>query len=250
MVAYTYVPPSMIPGLLPWMAILVLLLLRPNRKGSAWWIWVALGCGWGLEAGLAAVAGERYLPTEILNGPGKALVFSVAALWLLSSYLAWKHRFLTFLAAAFIMALMGSFVYAVTLETDGFEALGLGIMLCVVALVTAVALSLAGLASRRKYAPARLFGWMLVWCVAIPLAVALPFFVIARVTSGPTQLLDFFGPVLAIAGTCFAAVLPYLVLSFANSLYRERLQGLLHLEDGGAPPVIHDAPVGTVATGA
>lgn len=248
--AYTYVPPSMIPGLLPWIAILLMLMLRSNRRGSAWWIWVALGCGWGLQAGLAAVAGERYLPTEILNGPGKALVFGVAALWLLSSYLGWKHRFLTFLGAAFILVLMGSFVYAVTFETEGFEAVGLGVVVCVFALVIAVALSLAGLVSRRKYAPSRLFVWLLAWCVAIPSAVALPFFVIGRVTSGPTPLLDFFGPVLAAAGICFMAVLPYLVLSFANAFYRERLQGLLHLETGGAPPVIHEAPVGTVATGA
>jgi hypothetical protein len=33
-------------------------------------------------------------------------------------------------------------------------------------------------------------------------------------------------------------MLPFLLLSFANGFYRERLKGLLHLGGAGAPPVI------------
>jgi hypothetical protein len=35
--------PSAIPQLLPWLAILALLMLKPNRRASAWWIWAPLG---------------------------------------------------------------------------------------------------------------------------------------------------------------------------------------------------------------
>ena len=36
------------PQLLPWLAILALLALKPNRGWSAWWIWLPLA---GLAAG-------------------------------------------------------------------------------------------------------------------------------------------------------------------------------------------------------
>jgi hypothetical protein len=47
---------------------------------------------------------------------------------------------------------------------------------------------------------------------------------------------------LAVAGVAtgitFGTVLPFLVLSFVNQFYRERLKALLHLGDTAAPPVI------------
>jgi hypothetical protein len=39
-------------------------------------------------------------------------------------------------------------------------------------------------------------------------------------------------------GITFGVMLPFLVLSFANNLYRERLKGLLHLGGAEAPPVV------------
>ena len=35
---------GLVPQMLPWLAILVLLGLKPNRGWSAWWIWVPLAC--------------------------------------------------------------------------------------------------------------------------------------------------------------------------------------------------------------
>ena len=40
------------------------------------------------------------------------------------------------------------------------------------------------------------------------------------------------------AGFSFGVVLPFLVLSFANGFYRERLKGLLHLGAAAPPPMI------------
>ena len=36
--------PALAPLLLPWLAMLGLLALKPNRCAAAWWIWLPLGC--------------------------------------------------------------------------------------------------------------------------------------------------------------------------------------------------------------
>ena len=56
-VVYDWVPPSLMPQFLPWLAILALLLLKPNRCASAWWIWVPLACVAGVACAAAVGAG-------------------------------------------------------------------------------------------------------------------------------------------------------------------------------------------------
>lgn len=80
------------------MGILCLLVFRPNRSAQAWWIWVPLGC-------LAGVAGR--LPSILVSLPSSmlgifqealgVLAFGLAAVWLVSTYLGPRHRFVTFL---------------------------------------------------------------------------------------------------------------------------------------------------------
>ena len=43
-VTYNWVLPSVAPLLLPWLVILGLLALKPNRRAAAWLIWLPLGC--------------------------------------------------------------------------------------------------------------------------------------------------------------------------------------------------------------
>jgi hypothetical protein len=47
-----------------------------------------------------------------------------------------------------------------------------------------------------------------------------------------------FGFVGATVGITLGVLLPFLVLSYLNGLYRERLKGLLHLGRAAAPPMI------------
>ena len=97
-VVYDWTMPSLMPQVLPWLAILALLLLKPNRRASAWWIWVPLAC-------VASVANAPQSLLELLPSSQLemfleligALGFGLAAVWLLSSYLGWKHRMLAFL---------------------------------------------------------------------------------------------------------------------------------------------------------
>ena len=103
---YDWAAANPMPQLLPWLAILGLLMLKPNRCASAWWILAPLGCVAGLASApqpvLALLPSSQFEMFLELIG---ALGFGLAAAWLLSSYLAWKHRLLAFLG--FLLAAQG-----------------------------------------------------------------------------------------------------------------------------------------------
>ena len=240
-VAYDWVAPSLIPQALPWLAILALLLLKPNRCASAWWIWVPLGLVGGVaclpESVLELLPSSQF---EIFLELISALGFGLAAVWLLSSYLGWKHRMLAFLG---ILLAQGGFSLLAFVTRQGWEEVGLrrcrwGFSSgeC---LVISVALSLAGLVCRGRYGWLRLSLWLIAALVVIWLLVLGPFFIFAMFASGGNV------PLLALCwdrgggtGITFGVLLPFLLLAFANGFYRERLKGLLHLGGAAQPPVI------------
>jgi hypothetical protein len=66
-----------------------------------------------------------------------------------------------------------------------------------------------------------------------------PFFIFSMVaSSGNVPLTVLFSIVAVATGVTFGVMLPFLLLSFANNFYGERLKGLLHLGGVAAPPVI------------
>ena len=131
-------------------------------------------------------------------------------------------------------------------EGVGLETLQLGIFLAVSVLVMSVALSLAGLVCRGRYGWLRLSLWLMAALVVVWLLVLGPFFIIAMIASGGNvPLLALFAVVAVATGITFGVLLPFLVLSFANGFYRERLKGLLHLGGAAPPPVITPANAGS-----
>ena len=116
-IAYNWVLPSIAPLLLPWLAILALLALKPNRGWSAWWIWLPLAC---LAAGchcleLALRSSDTGLPEGMLGVFLEVPVawgFGLAALWLLASYLGDCGRFRTFLGSVAVLAAFMVFSFA------------------------------------------------------------------------------------------------------------------------------------------
>jgi hypothetical protein len=238
--------PSIAPLLVPWLAILGLLALKPNRCAAVWLIWLPLGCLIGLTLALPPL-----LPSEIefFLDVISALAAGLGALWLLSNYLRRQHRFVTFLCVLFALAGFSSLAFAsqqsLNLSSDTFRD---GIVLLVAVLVSAAALSLAGLSCRSRYRPAGLYVWLLLLLAVIWLAVMAPFFVIAMLGSnGAIRWREFFIPVLAVAAVNFAALLPFLLLSSASPFFRERLKALLHVKIE-APPVIAPVPEATLKT--
>ena len=253
-VVYDWVPPSLIPQVLPWLAILALLLLKPNRCASAWWIWVPLACVGGLASAPESVL--ELLPSSrfgVFLDLMSALGFGVAAVWLLSGYLGWKHRMLAFLGILLSQAAFSvlAFVFRQDWQGFGMETLQLGLFLMASVLVISVALTLAGLVCRGRYGWVRLSLWLLTALVVVWSLILGPFFIFMMISSAgnvPPQVLL---QVVAVAtGITAGVLLPFLLLSFANGFYRERRIGLLLLSGVAAPPVITPpAPVLAEAAG-
>ncbi len=266
----SWIAGNSLPALRPWLALLLLLALKANRRPQAWWIGLPVICGLGLHAllraalfslpaqvpaSLAAVvqlsaARPESQPSdllEILAQSVPALTFAVAGVWLLSDYLPAKHRFLTFLGVLFVVGGLGV-PLACQLDMDKVAGLlvpganGLAdatMPACarltgIGALAIAVSLMLAGSLCRRRYDPLRLSFWLLAWLSIVWLAVV----VLATVTtimsdSTPASAPGILGGVFALAGLSFAILLPFLALSFASAFYRPRLQRLLGLGTSG-----------------
>ena len=247
-VYYNWVAPSVAPQVLPWVGILALLLLRPNRCGSAWWIWVPLGLV-GALASAPALFGE--LPPSGLEdfiGLFFALVFGVAAVWLVAGYLVWKHRVLACLGMLVTQAVGSVLVYMIGHGWEGVrgQTIAMLIALGAGAVVMATALTLTGLVCRGRYGWLRLSLWLVAALGVLCLLVTAPFFVIAVISSsGNVPLLALFPVVGVELGIAFGALLPFLVLSFANGFYRERLKGLLHL-GRAQPPSLAEPPLSAV----
>ncbi|MGO9588025.1 MAG: hypothetical protein ACLP2Y_17750 [Limisphaerales bacterium] len=236
-VAYIWVLPGIAPLLLPWLAILGLLTLKPNRCARAWLIWLPLGCVFVFTLELLPIlpAGTDFFLDVIA-----ALAIGLAAVWLLSNHLRQQHRLLTFLCL--LLALAGFSVLAAA-SRQGWslmtiESLQVGIVLAVGVLASAVALSLGGLICRGRYRPLGLYPWLLVLLAVVWLVIAAPFFLIALIASGGRIAWSgFFVPVLTVATVNFATLLPFLILSSASPFFRERLKALLHMKPE-APPVV------------
>ena len=241
-VFYNWPAPNLLPLALPWLPVLGLLMLRPNRRASAWWIWLPLACVGGptflaepLLASMAASTVEMLLDWVFAVGSG------LAAVWLLAGYLGRKHRVLAFVG---ILAAQGAFGFLAAVMRLGsaglkLETLPLGIGLGPGVVAVSVALALAGLGCRGRYGWLRLSLWLIVALGACWLVIVGPPYILGRVASGielePLLLLSC---VVSATAMTFGVMLPFLLLSFVNGFYRERLKGLLHLGGQAPPPLV------------
>jgi hypothetical protein len=245
-----------VPRLLPWLAILSLLALKPNRGGSAWWIWLPVGCPAG---------GCLYLQQTLQGSPTDssanafvllldvplALTFGLAALWLLAPYLGSRHRFRTSLGSLAVLAAFMVFSFAAMIgwgvgaepvaslldprhsaatASVGLLALPFLALLVLPAPVVATAIVLCGLACRGRHRPIGLYpllflSLLIVWVLPALLQLLCR---IAPPNSLEYALVLGIGP--PMVAVTFATLLPYLVLSSASPFYRERLKILLRVQ--------------------
>ncbi len=228
--------PSPVPGLLPWVGILLLLALKPNRCSRAWWILAPLA----LATLVAGYAGElRSGPRQLLDIVNE-ISFGIAGLWLLTTYVRRSHAFLTFLLSLLVLVGGSGLVFLLKEGLVFAEAQEwiMGVAVIIFASASAVALSLAGLLCRSRYGAVRLSLWLMILFLATALLALAPFAIFAIIAGqgGPT-LLQFLTIIAIMAAIGFGAMLPFLVLSFANGFYAERLKNLLHVRPGTAPPL-------------
>jgi len=249
---------------LPWLAILALLALKPNHGWSAWWIWVplaGLAAGWHY-LGLATQGPASGLPEgmlEVLLDVPVALAFGLAALWLLASNLGRRHRFRTFLGSLFILVVFIVFSFAAAVGwASGVEpimglldprhysatagtgemALPFLVLPMLLAVVIAAAMALSGLACRWRHRPWWLCLWLFLSLPAAWVAASVLLHVSCRMASpGSVNFHLFLGLGPFVVAVLFATILPFLVLSWANALFRERLRDLLHVKPEAPTPL-------------
>jgi hypothetical protein len=236
----------MLPEVFPWLALLGLFLLKPNRSARAWWIWLPLLVVFAVELGLSVVL-NGLLPSEVLDifcQVARALAFGIAAVWLASPFLGGNSRFLTSLKMLLVQASFSLFTYICRQDWEGAsgEIVAGLIYLGIFVLGLVAALSLAGRTCRRHFHPLGLslclFGWLIVCFVVM----SFPFAIFAFVEAGGQVWVALGIAILISVGVQFALVLSFLILSFKNSFYRERLRQLLKLETPSVPPVLTSTP--------
>ncbi len=231
-------PPSVLPTLVPWLALLALLLRKSTRCLQAWGVWIPVCLISGLVAALRSA--EPALPSDAIDFCGSivlGLAFATAALWLIADKLAWRHRFLTFLVCAFGLAIGATAVVLLTIGIEGLQGAMMALSAGFAAVLVALALMFTGLLCRKKYGPGRITIWMVICSCVIAALMLTPIIVAAMLGAGSgPRVGEFFISVAVFGGACAVVVLPFLVLAFTNSLYRDRLKGLLHLGAQASAP--------------
>jgi hypothetical protein len=238
---------------IPLLLLLPLFLFRPNRTGTAWWIWLPI-----VVAALAATAliavfcdGEVSLLQAVF-----AFLTGLAAVWLLTPYLKSRYRIVTFLKTFPALAALSLLAYVPTLLGDkegwlDLRALFAGLLACA-SLVATLALVLAGLAVRRRFGRIRFLLWLTVWTVLTWTAVAAPFAVFELLGTSP-EWGEFIIAVLIVSAITVALLLPLLLLAFFNSSYRARFAEWLNLPQPesfarmGVPPTLPGTAPATAA---
>ena len=250
-----YVSPA-----LPWLAILAMLALKPNRGWSAWWIWApvaVLAAGWKCLEPLFQdpSSGLNLNAVSLLFDVPVALALGLAALWLLASYLG-RRRSLTFLGSLLVLGGFSAFSFAATAGWEvgqepllslldprhcsdtalaGEVALPVFVPLALLPFVLASGLALAGIVCRGRYRPWSLWLWLILSLSAAWLAASLLLHVVCQ-AAAPTNTPLFLPWIIFPIATPFivlilyATLLPFQILSAASPLFRERLKALLRVD--------------------
>jgi hypothetical protein len=235
---------------LPWLAVLLLLLLKPNRCGEAWWILAPAACV--SAAASVAQSGLPFIPSSqsaFLGGAVGAVGFGLAAVWLVAGYLGWKHRALAWVAILLTLAAFSFLSFGIAQAAEGMsgETAAGAIVFAVGSAVISLAITLAGLVCRGRYRPLGLCLWLLVALLVAWGLIMGPLFLFA---GGHIPLLAFMGVVLIGSALSFGTLLPFLILSFISAFYHARLKDLLHLGRETAPPVLAPPMPAAAATAA
>jgi hypothetical protein len=242
--------PNPAPQLAPWLVVLALLVLKPNRSAAAWLIWLAL------IAGLLITQIPLGAPSsaEFLQQAAEAMVFGLAAVWLVAPYLRCRHRVVTALCVLLALEAFGLLTIVIrefANFSNGQSAFDVlvpqAMVLGVGGLATALGLAVAGWLCRRGAQAVRIYLCLLVGLQGMWLLATLPIFVVGLVSSGGTAVWsEFFVPIVTVAGVNYALLLPFLILSSASVFYRERLNRLLHVAPP-TPPMLITPDVPAVA---
>jgi len=233
-IAYQWDLLSQLPPFLPGLALLLLLLLKRNRSLQALWIAAPLAL---FPAATWAFWADLPIPADMAGGIFDIL-FGLGAVWLLSPYLKARRGFITFLGMLATMEFFTLFSLLVGKHWDPNSGPADMLMLMSISgLLFTLVLNLAGWSCRGRFGWRRLSLWLLFWIMAVWLV----FFTLMSLWHRPGPLLEMATALLSAAAMSLGFLLPFLLLSFTNAFYRERLKELLRLADA-APPSAAQPP--------
>ena len=226
-----------VPTLVLWvMLVLAIVLVKANRNPSALLILVPLLITNLLWSIFKKVVGFPSTQAEIFNMLFYSLTAGIAILWLLGHKLGNRSRFVTFLLALAIMAVVG-LAGAISYAGLEFSRQTVSVLFLLAILVFAMLLGfvLTGWWCRKRYRPVSFMLWLAVWIVAANLVGMLVVysivFSVQRVSVSISALLI----QVPLAGTIFGIylyviVFPYMVLALRSSFFRKRFFACLHLK--------------------
>jgi MFS family permease len=225
------------PALAIW-AVLVaaIVLVKANRNPNALLILVPLLIVNWLWLILKKMLGFRSADAEMFNMLFYSLTVGVAVLWLLAHKLGNRSRFVTFLLALTIMAVVG-FTGVISYSGLEFSRQTVGALMLLAILVFAMLLGfvLTGWCCRKRYRPVSFMLWLAVWTVAANLVdmlvVSSIVFIVQRVSVSISEVLI----VVLVSGSVLGALLymvvfPYMILALRSSFYRQRFYACLRLK--------------------
>jgi hypothetical protein len=240
--------PSLMPSLLPWLAMLGLLVLPSNRNPRAWWILAPLAVLAAVNASLEVfLEGARNEGVAFAGQAACAASFGLAAVWLLGAGLGRRSRPAAFGLMVPVVVAFGFLAFVTTAAWEeiwdlrswvSFVLLYALLYWTACGLLFAAALSLTGRICRERFGPGRVCLWLYFWLLALCLAVVT--IVCSLITLVSPSDAEWAAPLAAcgiVSLVSFAVFVPFLVLSFTDSFWRERLGSLLHVAKPlGAPP--------------
>ncbi len=215
--------------------ILLLVFVRANRTPRAWLIFIPLlivNLLWSLFSKVLGVDSAGMVIFSVLF---HSYTVGIAAVWLLGHKIANRRRFATFLLALAIMA-VASLIGIVSYGMTDFSGEGLSILMClgVLSLTMLLGFVLSGFMCRNRYSNLRFMLWLALWCEVACVASMLVFYfimsVIYRSSISLSEILFEFFPAALIFGLCaYLIVLPYMILAFRSSFFRQRFYDCFQL---------------------
>jgi hypothetical protein len=247
--AFIWKMPLLVPLLLPWLAILVSLALPSNRDRRAWWIWAPLIALVLLGVTLRA-AGEAFRQEAFAYflPASSAAAFGLTAIWLLGTSLVRRCTALAIVLSALAFAGVALLAFLVSPVSELVEDLSqweksvflyLVLFWLTAGMVFSGAFNLTGRMCRGRPTRLRISLWLPFWFWILCSAAAWVANSVRKLVSGE----DFDWNALLVAPiilalVSFATLLPFLILSFTNAFYFERLKHLLRLPPAAPAPQV------------
>jgi len=216
-----------------WPLVLLLLVLpKDNRNRQAWRILIPLLAIHFLS--LAILYGF-FLPDEMVDvfySYISAVAIALACLWLFVHRLAW-NRLLCFFSAFIFITCAGLLMLYPTLDPDTIEQELHLIMFCSgLAAIFCLGIAIAAFCCRWLFNVRRFLSWLFLSYLVLSMLFMFIYSIFAaiqfNIRFGDIMVEAFiFSFVLCLF--LFVITLPYLILTFTNPFYRQRLCRLLHL---------------------